>query len=563
MSTHTDLTVLLQAAEGKTKADLVIRNVRVLNVFTEEFETADVAVTGGVIAGIGSYEGTEEVDGTGKTLVPGFIDGHVHLESSIVSPAQYAAAVVPHGTTAVVADPHEITNVLGEVGFRYMMEASRDLPLDVYFMVPSCVPATPFDESGAEVTAADVAAWLTLPRVLGLAEMMNYPGVLSCLPPVLDKLEAAASHGAVIDGHAPGLTGRELNAYVAAGVKSDHECTTAAEAMEKISRGQWIMIREGTAGKNLDALLPLFQKPYADRCLLVTDDRDPGDLLTEGHIDHIIRRAIAAGASPVLAYKMASFGAATYFGLARKGAIAPGYDADFVLLDDIDTVAIHGVYKNGRRVDHIPVATAQAANPYAQQVQGTVRMKDMTAADFALRKPQEKVIGLVPGQILTTDEEEATGIDIRRDICKLAVLERHKGTGHMGVAFVKGYGLREGAVATSVAHDSHNIIVAGVSEVDMATAVNHLKVLGGGMVVVRGGQVLAELALPIAGLMCDLDVAACRDALMAVKAAAYTLGVGTHIDPFMTLSFASLAVIPTLRLTTLGVVDVTRFTLLD
>ena len=507
MSAAYKLREQIYSALGKTKVDLVIKNARVLNVFTEQFEKRDIAVKDGLIVGLGSYEGIEEIDARNKAVVPGFIDGHIHLESSIVSPKQFCKAVVPHGTTAVIADPHEITNVLGKTGFYYMMEASKGLPMDVYFMVPSCVPATPFDDSGAEITFDDVEQLITKPNVIGLAEMMNYPGVISGNMDVLRKLSTASAYKKIIDGHAPGLSGKELNAYAAAGVRSDHECTSAQEAMEKISLGQWIMIREGTACKNLQALLPLFEKPYCDRCMLVTDDKHPGDLAEEGHIDHIIRKAISLGADPIHAYKMASFHAAEYFGLSKNGAIAPGYAADFVILDDVDSVQIHSVYKKGIRIDDSIekiIRSIEGVNPYVLKVSDTIRIENIVPESFRLKKDREKVIGLVPGEILTTDEGFAADVNIHEDICKLSVIERHHRTGHMGVAFVKGYGLKKGAVATSIAHDSHNIIVVGTNDEDMACAVSRISELQGGMVVVCDGQTIAELALPIAGLMCDL-----------------------------------------------------------
>ncbi len=566
MPTVYEIKEQIKSARGLMKADLVIKNANVLNVFTEQFEKKDIAVKDGYVVGLGEYEGITEVNAENKTVVPGFIDGHVHLESSVVSPKQFCKAVVPHGTTAVVADPHEITNVLGKTGFNYILEASKGLPLDVYLMVPSCVPATPFDESGAEITHEDIAQLLAKPGVIGLAEMMNFPGVLDGSLDVLRKISTATDSKKVVDGHAPGLSGKELNAYIASGVRSDHECTTAEEAMEKISLGQWVMIREGTACKNLEALMPLFEKPYCDRCMLVTDDKHPGDLAKEGHIDHIVRKAISLGANPVNAYKMASYNAAIYFGLTSNGSISPGYAADFVILDDVNSVKIHSVYKKGKRIDDSIDSILRSivrANPYVLKVSDTVRIREITADNFKLNKEKEKVIGLVPGEILTTDEGYATDVDVDQDICKLSVIERHHNTGHIGIAFVKGYGLRAGAVATSIAHDSHNVIVAGIDDEDMACAVSRIKEMQGGMVVVKDGEVIAELALPIAGLMCDLDANECEEKLNQVKEAAYLLGVNKNIDPFMTLSFSSLAVIPTLRLTTLGVVDVTKFELLN
>lgn len=556
----------ISSAQSFTLPDLVIKNVSYLNVFTESFEKADIAVKNGVIVGVGEYEGVNEIDGEGKTLVPGFIDGHTHLESSVISPKQYCKAVVPHGTVAVVTDPHEITNVLGKTGFDYIYEETKNLPLDVYLMVPSCVPATPFDESGADLTIEDMEEMLSRPRVLGLAEMMNFPGVIYGDKNVIAKLELAKKHAKLIDGHAPALSGKQLSAYVGAGIGTDHECVNEAEAVEKIALGQYIMIREGTAGKNLEGLKGLFKRPYCHRCMLATDDKHPGELSLDGHIDYIIRRAISLGADPVCAYKMASYNAAAYFGFKTKGAIAPGFEADFVLLDDVNIVKINSVYKAGVRIDNRVgelVDAIDEENPHRAQAYDTVHIVPVTADSFKITKDKEKVIGLIPQQILTTDEGETSEVDVEKDICKLSVIERHHATGHMASAYLKGYGLKSGAVATSIAHDSHNIIVVGTNDEDMALAVNYLSEIHGGMVVVENGEVLAELSLPIGGIMCDLDTASAEKGLYLVKRAAYRLGVFENIDPFMTLSFASLAVIPTLRLTTKGVVDVRKFELLD
>ncbi len=552
----------IKSALGEIQADLVIKNASVLNVFTEEFENTDIAVKDGIITGLGNYEGIKEIDAQGKAIVPGFIDSHLHLESSVVSPAQYCKAVMPHGTSAIIADPHEITNVLGKTGFLYMLEEGKNLPLDIFFTVPSCVPATPFDEAGAVLTADHIEELMALPNVLGLAEMMNYSGVLSCDPDVLSKLDIALNKKKQIDGHAPSLSEKALNAYALAGAHSDHECTTLNEAIEKIRLGQWIMIREGTACKNLEALLPLFKHPYCHRCMLCTDDKHSGELAREGHIDHIIRKAIALGASPVNAYKMATFNPSIYFGLENRGALAPGYIADFVILEDIKTVKIHSVYKNGEIIDRKILDTTARQNPYSDSVRNTVKIQNVTPDSFRLKKEQEKVIGLVAGQILTTDEGYATKVDLNKDICKLAVVERHRKTGNIGIAFVKGYGLRSGAIATSIAHDAHNIIVAGTNDEDMAFAVKQIHEMQGGMAAVENGKVLSALPLPIAGLMCDLDANICEEKMAELKETAHSLGVHKNIDPFMTLSFSSLAVIPTLRLTTKGVVDVNKFELI-
>lgn len=555
----------IASAIGEYKADLVIKNTRILNVFTGEFEEGDVAVKNGYFVGIGDYEGEQEVDGTGKTLVPGFIDGHLHLESSIVTPMQYGRAVMPHGTTSIVCDPHEIANVCGSDGIDYVLHATEDIPLDVYVMIPSCVPATPFDETGYTINSATVKEYLNKDRVLGLAEMMNYPGVVSRDAETIEKIKAAHETRKIVDGHGPGLSGRELNAYVTAGIFSDHECVSAKEAKEKLRRGQWIMIREGTAGRNLEALMELCNEPFYHRCLFVTDDKHPGELNREGHIDSIIRKAISLGAKPENAYIMASLNAASYFHLASLGAICPGYRADFVILNDFASVDIQQVYKDGSLVfdkDHTEALNWGKEYQPKASILNTVNISDVTAEDF-VTEGLKKVIGLVEGEILTTDEGEADHVDVTKDILKLAVVERHHHTGHIGLCYVKGYGLKHGAVATSIAHDSHNLICVGENEADMAYAIMELKKMKGGMVVVEDGKVLAELALPIAGLMCDLDVEDAQNKMDQVKAAAYKLGVNSGIDPFMTMSFSSLPVIPTLRLTTLGVVDVTKFKLLE
>ena len=554
----------IASAIGEYKADLVIKNASIFNVFTAEFEKGDLAVKNGYFVGIGDYEGDEEIDGTGKTIVPGFIDGHLHLESSIVTPLQYGKAVMPHGTTSIVADPHEIANVCGTEGIDYILNATEDIPLDVYLMVPSCVPATSFDESGYTITSAQVKEYLQKDRVLGLAEMMNYPGVFARDFETIEKIKAAHEAGKIVDGHGPGLCGKELNAYVTAGIFSDHECVSVDEGLEKLRRGQWIMIREGTASKNLDALYPLCKEPFYHRCLFVTDDKHPGELNRAGHIDYIIRRAISLGVKPEYAYIMATYNAATYFRLPSLGALCPGYRADFIILDDFENVKINQVYKDGSLVydseTNSSFVWGEDYKPKAS-ILNTVNISDVKKEDLSIEGSQ-KVIGLVDGEILTTDEGEADGIDIAKDILKMAVVERHHHTGHIGVCYVKGYGLKEGAVATSIAHDSHNLICVGTNEEDMACAIMELKKIKGGMVVVKNGEVQAELSLPIAGLMCDLDVEEAQSKMDAVKEAAYRQGVNPGIDPFMTMSFSSLPVIPSLRLTTLGVVDVNKFQLL-
>lgn len=561
MTTET-YTQIIQSASGVRKADLVLKNVHYLNVFTNEFLAGDIAITNGRFAGVGSYQGITELDLTGKTIVPGFIDGHIHLESTAVRPEVFAGEALLHGTTAVITDPHEITNVLGTDGVDYMLQSTQDLPMDVFFMMPSCVPSCPFDESGAEIDAAIIKKYLENPRILGLAEMMNAPGITFCDTDTLQKTKITFEKDKLIDGHAPGLTGNSLMAYTSAGIYSDHECTTPQEAIEKIQAGQWIMIREGTASKNLQALLPLCREPYASRCMFATDDRHIDDIINQGYIDYIIRSAIAGGVRPETAYKMASFQAASCFRLSHRGAIAPGYLADFVVLDDVQSVSIHSVYKNGIEMTPEYLKTNCTSVPehtLIQKVTDTIHLSSVTPQQLALKRTPEKVIGLIPGQLITTDEGEASCISVAEDILKVCVVERHKMTGHIGVCFIKGYGLKSGAIATSVAHDSHNIIAVGTNEEDMAAAINAIRDRKGGMVVINHGQVIASFALPIAGLMSEASAGEAKASLLAIHDAAYSLGVNRNIDPFMTLSFVSLPVIPKLKLTTLGVVDVEQF----
>lgn len=553
---------LIDVAAGRDKAELVFKNVKYLNVFTNRFVTADVAITSGYVAGIGDYNGENEIDCTGRYLVPGFIDSHIHLESSIVSPKTFSRVVSAHGTTAVVTDPHEITNVLGTDGIEYMLKATENLPIDVFFVISSCVPASPFDENGAVINHLDTEKYMDNPRVLGLAEMMNFPGTVGGDGEIIKMILSAENSGKVTDGHAPGLGGKSLNAYAAAGVMSDHECTTAEEALEKLSLGQYIMIRQGTAGRNLKALVPLLNGDTYTRCLFATDDKHPGELSENGHIDYIIKKAISSGVKPEIAYKVASFNAAQYFKLPQRGAIAPGYIADMVLLDDIQNVEISAVYKNGKMPELTVKENSDVDSALNARARRTMNTAKITEKSIGITKSSEKVIGLINGQIVTTDEGEAESIDIQNDILKVCVVERHKNTGHIGRCYIKGYGLKSGAVATSIAHDSHNIIAVGTNDSDIVTAVNTIIDMGGGMVVVNNGSVVESLPLEIAGLMTDADIDYVNGKIDSLKQAAYSLGVNKNIDPFMTLSFVSLPVIPHIKLTTLGVVDVDKFELL-
>lgn len=552
---------LIRVACGEEPADVVFKNATYLNVFSNDLCHGDIAVSDGLIAGIGSYHGLQEMDVSGQFVSPGFIDAHIHLESSLVSPAEFARAVLRHGTTTVITDPHEIANVMGTDGIRYMLQATEGLPIDVHFMLPSCVPATPMDESGCTLDYQAIDALYDHPRVLGLAEMMNYPGVIQGDPDVIRKILACQAHHKKIDGHAPGLSGAALNAYIAAGVYSDHECSTYQDALEKLQLGQFIMIREGTAAHNLRALLPLLNQQYYSRCMFATDDKHPLDLLQGGHIDYIIREAIACGVDPIIAIKAASHHAARYFLMNNKGAIAPGYLADLVIFDDFRHFQIQQVYKRGRCVftegEVLPFDAPAIEPALARRAHETFHLEAVSPQQLAAG--ELPVIGIVPGELITQNLGRAEAPVPTRDLLKIAVAERHHHTGHIGLGYVKGYGLQRGAVATSVAHDSHNIIAIGAGDDDLALAINRIAQLEGGMVVVENGHILSELPLPVAGLMSDAPLEEVNDRLEQAKAAAHRLGVSPGIDPFMTLSFLSLPVIPALKITTHGVFDVEQW----
>ena len=551
---------IIDVAAGRKKADLVLKNATYVNVFSGELMTQDIAVTHGLIVGLGSYDGIREVDMRGRIVCPGFIDAHIHLESSLVSPGEFARAVIPHGTTTVITDPHEITNVMDTAGIDYMLAATEDLPVDVRFMIPSCVPASPLDEGGAELTYKDVDSFFDHPRVLGLAEMMNFPGIINADSHAVAKIVASQAHHKKIDGHAPGLSGKELNAYISAGVYSDHECADLEDALLKLRLGQFIMVREGTAAKNLEALIDLVKSPrHFDRCMFCTDDKHPSDLLHKGHIDYICRKAVAMGADPIQVVQVACLHAARYFLLNNRGAIAPGYLADFAIVDNLTDFNVQTVYKKGRLVydqgQVLPFPEPEIPEYLEKMATDTFHLPHVTAEDLAVTSPKG-LIGMIPGEILTENRGYAEAVDTEKDILKMAVVERHKNTGHIGLGFLTGYGLTGGAVATSVAHDSHNIICVGANDADMAFAINRIAENHGGIVVVKDGQVIAELQLEIAGLMTNQSLVSVNEQLENAKEAAYTLGIGKDVDPFMTLSFMSLPVIPTLRLTTRGVVDV-------
>lgn len=555
---------IIAVAAGREKADLVLKNAKYLNVFSNEFLCGDIAVANGLIAGVGKYDGKTEIDVSGKLVLPGFIDAHIHLESSMVTPAEFAKAVVAHGTTTVITDPHEITNVMGIDGVEYMIQASQNLPIDVHFMMPSCVPATEIDESGAELDCKDIDLYLDNKKVLGLAEMMNYVGVINGDKNVLSKIVTSQAHHKKIDGHAPELSGNDLNAYIAAGVYSDHECSTFENALEKLRKGQFIMIREGTAAHNLKALMPLLTQQYYSRCMFATDDKHPSDLLYGGHIDYIVKQALKNGADPIVALKTATHHAARYFLLNNKGAIASGYLADIVVVDNLEDFNVETVFKRGKLVFDGEVKDFSAPTvdeKLAEKCFDTFHLDSVTPSSFKV-DGKLGLIGLVGGELLTRNLGTADKIDVENDILKIACIERHKGTNHIGVGYVKGYSLKSGAVATSVAHDSHNIITVGCNDDDIAVAVNAIKDSKGGIAVVENGKIKALLELPIAGLMSDEPLTTVNEKLENAKSSAYELGADKSIDPFMTLSFLSLPVIPSLRITTKGVFDAENWKML-
>ncbi|MBQ9931601.1 MAG: adenine deaminase [Firmicutes bacterium] len=553
----------------------LLKNGWVIDVFTGEKGKADVLMEDDRILKTGLIDPAQAdqvIDVTGCFICPGFIDSHIHIESTMLAPAEFARACVPHGTTAVIADPHEIANVCGTVGIDYILEASEGLPLTVYVMLPSCVPATPFDESGAALNAADLEPYYDHPRVLGLGEMMNYPGVLGKDPEVLAKLKAARDRGLPINGHAPLLSGEQLEQYIAEGIGDDHECTSFEEAKERIEKGQRVMIRQGTAAQNLLDLIDLLDEPWASRCLLASDDKHPADLLEKGHLDHMIRMAAAEGKDPVAAIRMATIQTAEYFGLKNIGAIKEGYQADVLVLEDLDRLILRHAFhkgiqtvKEGQLLDFsapvLPEKTDAA-------VRGSFQLRKLVPEDFHIPHTGThacRVIELIPGQLLTKewitpiDFDKANGVDPERKILKLAVIERHGKTGNTGLGFLAGTELKEGAIASSVSHDSHNLIVLGTNEEDMALAGNRLRELGGGCISVRNGRILAEMPLPIGGLMAERPAEVMAQQNQKLRESVELLGAPESSEPFMPMAFMSLAVIPHLKLTTLGLVDVDQW----
>jgi adenine deaminase len=563
-----NLKELISVAGGHRPADLLLKNARIINTFVGEIEQGDVVICGDTIAGVGDYdEANEIIDLQGAFLAPGLINGHTHIESSMLHPARYAQAVVPRGTLAVVTDLHEIANVCGSRGVRFVTDLARRLPLDMLFMAPSCVPATQLETSGAKISSREVKRILGHPRIIGLGEMMDFPGVIKGHEEVLKKI--AAAKGKVIDGHAPGLAGKELNAYLSAGILSDHESTTLEEGKEKLRRGMYLMIREGSSEKNLDALLPLVTDNTYKRCFFVVDDCSCSDLLKEGDIDAVVRKAIGLGLDPVRAIQMATINPAEYFRLYDRGAIAPGYMANFITITDLSKLEIDAVFYRGKPV-------AKQGRPLflppsvALELRDTVRMKSPTAKSLRIAPTDETypIIEIVPGQIVTKKAVEKVKIvdgtvmsDVDRDVLKLVVVERHRSSGNVGLGMVRGFGLKKGALASSVAHDSHNIIAVGTNDFDILKAIEEIKTLQGGLVVCANLEVLASLPLPIAGLLSPEPLNVVASQYEKVEQAAANLG-NLPPSPFSILSFLALPVIPELRLTDLGLVDVNESRLL-
>lgn len=560
----------IAASAGRKKADMLFVNANVINVFTGEILRENVAVSDGYICGSGDYDALETVDMEGMYMAPGFMDSHVHIESAMVTPEGFARAVLPHGTTTVIADPHEIANVLGLPGILMMMESAEALPMNILFALPSCVPATDMETSGAVISAEEMRPLFHHRRIVALAEMMNYPGVICSDPGVMEKLAAAEKAGKSVDGHAPGLSGKGLAAYAAAGILSDHECTSTGEAMEKLRLGINIMVREGTCARNLDDLLPAVTDHTWRRMMWCTDDRHPDDILSEGHVDYIIRKAIKAGINPIRAIQMGTINCADYFGIKDAGAIAPGRRADMVLFRDLENPVIERTYSGGELVASNGVFNSGVHIP--EPVFSPPPMELNTDnLDFSVKVQGNKirVIRVVPNQVLTTSEIMpvcARGgmavSDIDRDMIKIAVAERYSGKTAMAVGFVTGLGLKHGAIASSVAHDSHNIIVAGVNDEDMLFAVKSVKKMGGGFTVVCDGAVLENLPLPVGGLMSTESLETVCRSMKRVISAAKHLGSSLS-DPFMTLGFMALPVIPELKITDKGLVDVLQFKLTD
>lgn len=556
----------IDVAAGREEAELVIKNCKIVNVFTEEIIEGDVAIDKGYIVGVGEYKSSNEIDLNGKYIGPGLIDGHVHIESAMVTPSQFAKTVIPAGTTTVIADPHEIANVCGLEGIQYMLDESSNIPLDVYLMLPSCVPATSFENSGAIILAEDMKKMMAKDRILGLGEMMDFPGVVSGDPKIIDKLEVAGNK--IVDGHGPVIQGKDLNAYVSAGIHTEHECTTTEEMLERLRLGLYIQMREGSAARNLETLIKRVNKENMRRVLFCTDDRHPGDILNDGHIDNNVRIAIKNGMSPISAIKIASLNAAECYRLYDKGAIAPGYKADLIVFDSLETFKIEKVFKSGKLVAENGKALFKAKNIPNNNVIDTVRIKPVTKEDLRINLESDiaNIIRLLPHSLVTERvvrkvevEDGQYVFNDKLDILKLAVIERHKATGNIGLGLVENFKLKSGAFASTVAHDSHNLIVIGTNDDDMLLAIEEIKKIGGGQTIVDRGEVIQSLSLPIAGIMSDKSLEELDSELEQLLKKAYDMGVNQNIDPFMTLAFLALPVIPEVKLTDMGLFDVNKF----
>lgn len=560
----------IDVAAKRTPADLVIKNGKVINVFTREIIEEDIAIADGIVAGLGSYEGKEIIDAGGSYIAPGFIDGHVHIESAMVTPAEFSNVVLPHGVTTVIADPHEIANVSGTLGIDFMLESSEEIPLDVFFMLPSCVPATPFENAGASLSYKDLEKYYGHPRVLGLGEVMDYPAVMNNDAEMLKKLEDAHSKGKCIDGHAAGLNADEINIYMAAGIRTDHECINPVEALDRMRKGMYVMLREGSAARDLLALLKSVSEHNARRCLFVTDDKHLDDLINEGSIDHNVRMAIMEGMDPILAVQIATLNAAECFGLKNKGAIAPGYEADLIFLSDLRNVKVEKVMKSGIFAAENGVVKDQVPDNVepAPAILDSVKIGSLNSEDLSIRigNGNANIISIIPNSIVTRHlVEKADSLNgyfqpnSGKDYLKLAVVERHHLTGNIGLGIVKGLGITRGGIASTVAHDSHNIVAAGTSDEDLLAAIKHSAAMKGGLAVVQDGKILAELPLPIAGLMSDRDSSFIFGRLSELNHALRTVGCSMEFNPFLTLSFLALPVIPELKLTDRGLFSVSSF----
>ena len=566
----------IAVASGREPADLVIKNGKIIDVFNSDIIEADVAIVDGYIAGIGLFSGKEEIDAKGGYLSPGLIDGHVHIESSMVTPEEFAKVLIRHGVTTVISDPHEIANVSGVKGIEYMLEQSEDLLIDVFVMLPSCVPATDFEVSGAELNAEELTPLLIHPRVLGLAEVMNFPALLHAEDSMLKKIKATTIHGKKIDGHAAGLSAHDLNVYMAAGIRTDHECTTLEEARDRLQKGMYLMIREGTVAKDLKNIIRIVNDRNARRCLFVTDDKHLDDLMEEGSIDYSIKLAIQSGINPILAIQMATLNAAECFGLYHKGAIAPGYQADILIIDDLTEMKIQQVIKNGNVVisngqlsSLIKSASPKESTPLRETV--AFHPINQDNLQIPLSSTVANMIEIIPNNLVTRHAIEEVETDsrgmfqpsIQKDQLKIALIERHQMTGQIGLGIVKGLGIKSGAIATTVAHDSHNLIVCGENDQDMLVAASELKLRHGGLIVVQNGAILASLDLPIGGLISPLPYPDVYQKLKKLDTALVKLGASRDFNPFLTLSFLVLPVIPELRLTLQGLFHVGKFCHLD